>query len=74
MYEAPVGGSLGMTSVTFIRPSVSVPVLSIATTWTVSIERLRTELVRMQDREIVLKKSLGILSETPGSGMPKSKP
>ena len=37
------------------------------------IERLRTELVRMQEREIVLKKSLGILSETPGSGMPRSK-
>jgi transposase-like protein len=40
---------------------------------TKEIERLRTELVRMQEREIVLKKSLGILSETPGSGMPKSK-
>jgi transposase-like protein len=38
------------------------------------IRRLRAELVRMQEREIVLKKSLGILSETPGSGMPKSKP
>jgi transposase-like protein len=37
------------------------------------IRRLREELARMQDREIVLKKSLGILSETPGSGMPKSK-
>lgn len=37
------------------------------------IRRLRAELVRMQEREIVLKKSLGILSETPGSGMPKSK-
>jgi len=40
---------------------------------TKEIERLRTELVRMQEREIVLKKSLGILSETPGSGMPRSK-
>jgi transposase-like protein len=39
---------------------------------TKEIERLRAELVRMQEREIVLKKSLGILSETPGSGMPKS--
>ena len=37
------------------------------------IERLRGELVRMQEREIVLKKSLGILSETPESGMPRSK-
>ena len=37
------------------------------------IARLREELVRMQEREIVLKKSLGILSETPESGMPKSK-
>ena len=37
------------------------------------IARLRGELVRMQEREIVLKKSLGILSETPGSGLPKSK-
>lgn len=36
------------------------------------ITRLRAELVRMQEREIVLKKSLGILSETPGSGMPRS--
>ena len=38
------------------------------------IRRLRAELVRMQEREIVLKKSLGILSETPESGMPRSKP
>lgn len=37
------------------------------------ITRLRGELVRMQDRESVLKKSLGILSETPESGMPRSK-
>ena len=41
---------------------------------TKEIERLRSELVRMQERESVLKKSLGILSETPGSGMPKSRP
>ena len=34
---------------------------------------LRAELVRMQEREVVLKKSLGILSETPGRGLPKSK-
>ena len=37
-------------------------------------ERLRAEVIRMRERESVLKKSLGILSETPGSGMPKSKP
>ena len=37
------------------------------------IARLRGELVRMQEREVVLKKSLGILSEPPGSGLPKSK-
>lgn len=37
------------------------------------IRRLREELVRMQEREIILKKSLGILSETPESGMPRSK-
>lgn len=40
---------------------------------TKEVERLRAELVRMQEREIVLKKSLGILSETPESGMPRSK-
>lgn len=37
------------------------------------IRRLQTELLRMQERETILKKSLGILSETPGSGMPRSK-
>jgi transposase len=40
---------------------------------TKEIQRLRSELVRMQERENVLKKSLGILSETPESGMPRSK-
>jgi len=35
------------------------------------IARLRSELIRMRVREIVLKKSVGILSETPESGMPK---
>lgn len=40
---------------------------------TKEIERLRSELVRMQERENVLKKSLGILSETPESGMPRSR-
>jgi transposase-like protein len=36
--------------------------------------RLRAELIRMREREIVLKKSVGILSETPESGMPRSQP
>lgn len=40
---------------------------------TEEIARLRSEVVRLQEREIILKKSLGILSETPESGMPKSK-
>lgn len=40
---------------------------------TAEITRLRTELGRMQERENVLKKSLGILSETPGSGLPRSR-
>lgn len=35
--------------------------------------RLRTEIVELQERELVLKKSLGILSETPGRGLPKSR-
>ena len=37
------------------------------------IQRLRAEVLRLRERELVLKKSLGILSETPGSGMPKSR-
>mgnify|MGYP003341717890 FL=1 len=37
------------------------------------IDRLRAELIRMREREIVLKKSVGILSETPESGMPRLK-
>ena len=37
------------------------------------IGRLRAEVMRMREREHVLKKSLGILSETPESGMPGSK-
>jgi transposase len=37
------------------------------------IRRLRAEVVRLQEREIVLKKSVGILSETPESGMPRWK-
>ena len=35
--------------------------------------RLRAEIVRMEEREVVLKKSLGILSETPGRGLPGSR-
>ena|ERR1700712_370456 len=35
--------------------------------------KLRAELIRMREREIVLKKSLGILPETPESGMPRSR-
>jgi len=37
------------------------------------IGRLRAEVMRMRERENVLKKSLGILSETPESGMPRSR-
>lgn len=37
------------------------------------IRQLRAEVLRMRERETVLKKSLGILSETPESGLPKSK-
>ena len=36
-------------------------------------ERLRAEVIRMRERETVLKKSLGILSETPESGLPRSR-
>ena len=34
---------------------------------------LRAEVARLREREIILKKSLGILSETPESGMPRLK-
>jgi transposase-like protein len=37
------------------------------------IRQLRAEVIRMRERETVLKKSLGILSETPESGMPRLK-
>lgn len=37
------------------------------------IRRLRAEVVRLRERELILKKSLGILSETPQSGMPRLK-
>lgn len=36
------------------------------------IERLRAENAKLLEQREVLKKSLGILSETPPSGMPKS--
>ncbi len=35
------------------------------------IVRLRAEVHRLREREVILKKSLGILSETPESGMPR---
>jgi hypothetical protein len=35
--------------------------------------QLRAEVVRLRERETVLKKSLGILSEGPESGMPRSR-
>lgn len=37
------------------------------------IIRLRSEVARLREREIILKKSLGILSETPERSMPGSK-
>ena len=37
------------------------------------IDRLRAEVARLREREIVLKKSLGILSETPERSMPGSR-
>ena len=36
-------------------------------------EHLRAEVIRLRERERVIKKSLGILSETPESGMPRSR-
>jgi transposase len=36
------------------------------------ITRLRAEVVRLRERETILKKSLGILSEPPERGMPGS--
>ena len=56
------------------RPSGNLAVPQSLEEATKEIARLRGELVRMQERETVLKKSLGILSETPESGMPGSKP
>ena len=54
------------------RPGASIGAPQNLEDATKEIERLRTELVRMQECENVLKKSLGILSETPESGMPTS--
>ena len=56
------------------RPGVTTGAPQSLEAATEEIARLRGELVRMQEREMILKKSLGILSETPGSGMPKSRP
>lgn len=36
-------------------------------------QQLRAEVIRLREREDVLKKSLGILSEAPASGMPRLK-
>jgi transposase-like protein len=37
------------------------------------IVRLRSELMKMRERETILKKSLGILSEPPERGLPESR-
>jgi len=37
------------------------------------IAELRGEVIRMRERESALKKAMGILSEPPGSGMPRSR-
>ena len=57
-----------------VRPGVDVGTPKTLDEANAEIARLRGEVVRLQEREIILKKSLGILSEPPGSGMPKSKP
>jgi len=55
------------------RPGASGPVPQTLEEAEKEIGRLRAELIRMREREIVLKKSVGILSETPESGMPRLK-
>jgi transposase-like protein len=55
------------------RPGESGPVPQTLEEAEKEISRLRSELIRMREREIVLKKSVGILSETPESGMPRSR-
>ncbi len=37
------------------------------------VRLLRAEIIRLREREIILKKSLGILSETPERSIPKSR-
>ena len=54
------------------RPGAGAPAANLPEDKDREIARLRAEIVRMQEREIVLKKSLGILSETPGRGLPRS--
>jgi transposase len=34
---------------------------------------LRAEILRMREREMILKKAMGLLSETPANGMPRLK-
>ena len=53
------------------RPGESGPAPQTLAEAAKEIGRLRAELIRMREREIVLKKSVGILSETPESGMPR---
>lgn len=55
------------------RPGESGPAPQTLEEATKEIGRLRAELIRMRERETVLKKSVGILSETPESGMPRLK-
>lgn len=54
------------------RPSVAGPTPQSLEDASQEIARLRAEVVRLRERETILKKSLGILSEPPGSGMPGS--
>ncbi len=54
------------------RPSASGPAPRSLEDANGEITRLRAEVVRLRERETILKKSLGILSEPPGSGMPGS--
>ena len=55
------------------RPGESGPAPQTLAEAAKEIRRLRAELIRMREREIVLKKSVGILSETPARGRPRSK-
>jgi len=54
------------------RPSAAGPAAGSLEDANQEITRLRAEVVRLRERETILKKSLGILSEPPGSGMPGS--